>query len=449
MVSALAIMGAAIGGYFGVKSYVDILEGNEEEISGEMPTPVFSAETSEITSLKFMIDKTEVIFEKQDDKWTKKDEPAFPVNQDKLSEAVSSICSLEADRVLEDVSDLGEYELDSPQNTIFAATQEGDTVLQIGLLNTSTDQYYVNINDEKNTVYVIDSAAFDPFMVVSLYDFAQGEDFPSIDASLVSSVSVEQGNSIYELKMGDSGLWEVSNGENTEKADSARAASLPSYLAALSYNSFVDYDSTDDSAYGLEKPYAIITADYDDNSLVLYVGNQAEGNSRYVKLKDSNEIYTMSEDALSSFIDKSIADFWDLTVSYISVNNLDSLQIKMENEEHKITVLRETKGDEEGEITEILSYELDGDELEDTLLFTAFYNKVINMSAQERLTDKYEPEISPELEIIFETVNKDTVNVEYYEYDDNYYAAVTEGKVFLINKINVRDLKDAYNEMIE
>lgn len=41
------------------------------------------------------------------------------------------------------MEDLSEYDLDSPQNEIKLTTDDGDTVLQIGMENESTSQYYV------------------------------------------------------------------------------------------------------------------------------------------------------------------------------------------------------------------------------------------------------------------------------------------------------------------
>ena len=41
-----------------------------------------------------------------------------------------------------------------------------------------------------------------------------------------------------------------------------------------------------------------------------------------------------------------------------------------------------------------------------------------------------------------------TITAGYYEYDTNFYAAVVGDKVYLINKMNVRDLTDVYDTMI-
>ena len=72
-----------------------------------------------------------------------------------------------------------------------------------------------------------------------------------------------------------------------------------------------------------------------------------------------------------------------------------------------------------------MSYKLNGAEL-DGATFTTFYNKLINLAAQKRLTDKFESNADPEMTVDFTDVDGNKTTVEYYSYDTNYYAAVTD-----------------------
>ena len=69
-------------------------------------------------------------------------------------------------------------------------------------------------------------------------------------------------------------------------------------------------------------------------------------------------------------------------------------------------------------------------------------------TAQERLTEEYKPEGDPAYTFSFTGTDGTTITAEYYEYDTNFYAAVVGDKVYLINKMNVRDLTDVYDTMI-
>ena len=480
MILAVAVLAVCCGAYAGVKTYVSHQEQKESEAESEENTSVFTASADDIKSLDFMVDDTETTFEKKDDSWVKKDDTDFPVNQSTLDSVASSVTSVESDRVLEDVDNLAEYGLDSPANIIKIVTksedEDGDdttATLYVGDENSSTSQYYVRKDDDEKTVYLVDSSCVEPF-TKTLYDYAQMEDFPAISSTdTITKISVDGDNS-YELKKdADTSVWSVSANGEEDKADSATVSSLVSSFGSMAYNSMADYKCEDKSKYGLDKPYSTITVDYqekvetsDDNAetsdsetpdstettemvdkqLTILVGNEADDSNRYVMVNDSNEVYTMSEETLSALTDKTEEDFWDMTVSYVSVNSLASLKVNYQGTDYKVNASRETSTDEDGNDTETVTYKLDGADLDETT-FTTFYNKLINMAAQKRLTEKYDPDGDAELTVTFTEEDGDTLEVSYYSYDTNYYAAVVDNKVYLVNKMNVKELFTAFESV--
>ena len=480
MILAVAVLAVCCGAYAGVKTYVSHQEQKESEAESEENTSVFTASADDIKSLDFMVDDTETTFEKKDDSWVKKDDIDFPVNQSTLDSVASSVTSVESDRVLEDVDNLAEYGLDSPANIIKIVTksedEDGDdttATLYVGDENSSTSQYYVRKDDDEKTVYLVDSSCVEPF-TKTLYDYAQMEDFPAISSTdTITKISIDGDNS-YELKKdADTSVWSVSANGEEDKADSATVSSLVSSFGSMAYNSMADYKCEDKSKYGLDKPYSTITVDYqekvetsDDNAetsdsetpdsaettemvdkqLTILVGNEADDSNRYVMVNDSNEVYTMSEETLSALTDKTEEDFWDMTVSYVSVNSLASLKVNYQGTDYKVNASRETSTDEDGNDTETVTYKLDGADLDETT-FTTFYNKLINMAAQKRLTEKYDPDGDAELTVTFTEEDGDTLEVSYYSYDTNYYAAVVDNKVYLVNKMNVKELFTAFESV--
>lgn len=480
MILAVAVLAVCCGAYAGVKTYVSHQEQKESEAESEENTSVFTASADDIKSLDFMVDDTETTFEKKDDSWVKKDDTDFPVNQSTLDSAASSVTSVESDRVLEDVDNLAEYGLDSPANIIKIVTksedEDGDdttATLYVGDENSSTSQYYVRKDDDEKTVYLVDSSCVEPF-TKTLYDYAQMEDFPAISSTdTITKISVD-GDSSYELKKdADTSVWSVSANGEEDKADSATVSSLVSSFGSMAYNSMADYKCEDKSKYGLDKPYSTITVDYqeeaetsDDNAetsdsetpdsaettemvdkqLTILVGNEADDSNRYVMVNDSNEVYTMSEETLSALTDKTEEDFWDMTVSYVSVNSFASLKVNYQGTDYKVNASRETSTDEDGNDTETVTYKLDSADLDETT-FTTFYNKLINMAAQKRLTEKYDPDGDAELTVTFTEEDGDTLEVSYYSYDTNYYAAVVDNKVYLVNKMNVKELFTAFESV--
>ena len=523
MILAVVVLGVCCGAYAGVKTYVAHQEKEESKEEAEESTTVFTASTDNIKSLNFMVDDTETTFEKDNDSWVKKDETDFPVNQSTLDSAASAVASIESDRVLDDVDDLAEYGLDSPSNTIKIVTkpddEDGDdttTTLYVVDENSSTSKYYIKKDDDDKTVYLVDSSCVEPF-TKTLNEYAQMEDFPAISSTdTITKISVDGDKSYKLTKNADTSVWSVKGDGDEEKADSATVSSLVSSFGSMAYNSLADYKCEDKSKYGLDKPYATITVDYQeevtddsedtsetadeatpsaeetgddveqdsteatntesdetvskstdeeteevketstdaeqsktvDKQLTILVGNKADDSNRYVMVNDSSEVYTMSEDTLSALTDKSEEDFWDMTVSYVSVNNLASLKVNYQGSDYKVNVSRETSTDDDGNDKETVTYKLNNSDLDETT-FTTFYNKLINMAAQKRLTDKYEPDGSAELTATFTEEDGDTLEVAYYSYDTNYYAAVVDNKVYLVNKMNVKDLFTAFESVAE
>lgn len=532
LVSAVVILGVLCAAYEGVNFYVTSQEEKETE-ENDTSVDLVSLEADDITAVSFTADQNEVEFDKKDDSWTEKSDANFPVNQDTVDSAVKGVASLTADQEISDVEDMSQYDLDSPQNTITLTTADGDTTLEVGM-ESSNNQYYVKKADDDNNVYLVSSTSIEPFMG-TLYDFAESGTFPSVTSATITDVKVDKENS-YELTQdADNLFWNVSDGKTTEKADTTKAGTVTSAIGSLAYDKFVDYNCTDDSKYGFDDPYAVITVKYTEDeavesdedseestdadteesttdeaaadtsedadasdedssedeqetqtvekTLTIYVGDET-GDDRYVKVDDSKEVYTITKDSLTDILDSTMADFYNLTVSYVSSNDLDSLEVQSADGDHTINIVTETvkaededttddtdsdttdesstetsdesstdtdssdesSSDDEEETT-TTTYKLDGEDLDEST-FTTFYNKLINMTAQERLTEEYTPEGDPTYTFIFKDTDGKETTVKYYEYDTNFYAAVVEDKVYLVNKMNVKDLDEAYQKMV-
>ena len=479
LVSAVVVLGVLCAAYEGVNYYVTSQEEKETE-ENDTSVDLVSLEADDITAVSFTADQNEVEFDKKDDSWTEKSDANFPVNQDTVDSAVKGVASLTADQEISDVEDMSQYDLDNPQNTITLTTADGDTTLEVGM-ESSNNQYYVKKADDDKNVYLVSSTSIEPFMG-TLYDFAESGTFPSVTSATITDVKVDKENG-YELTQdADNLFWNVSDGKTTEKADTTKAGTVTSAIGSLAYDKFVDYNCTDDSKYGFDDPYAVITVKYTEDeqetqtvekTLTIYVGDETD-NDRYVKVDDSKEVYTITKDSLTDILDSTMSDFYSMTVSYVSSNDLDSLEVQSADGDHTINVVTETvkaededttddtdsdttdesstetsdesSSDDEEETT-TTTYKLDGEDLDEST-FTTFYNKLINMTAQERLTEEYTPEGDPAYTFIFKDTDGKETTVKYYEYDTNFYAAVVEDKVYLVNKMNVKDLDEAYQKVV-
>ena len=497
MVLALASLTILCGTYVGVSAYVSKQEEAESSKEEEKQVSVTDTSADEIETVKFLIDKQEITFRKKDDLWVKSDDEAFPVSQDTLNNAAGMLGDLKAERVLKDVDDLSEYGLDSPVNTIVFKTKDGEeTTIKVGAENESVSQYYVKKNEDDKTVYLVANASLIPFMN-SLYDYAEAGIFPEISSENIKAIQVE-GETSYSLSADENGVWYVSDGENREKADSAKATSTASSFSTLEYASFVNYNASEEEmeSYGLNKPYANIILDYEekvskketdnlqveeteseeaenieekqgeireekkgeeteekkeepemeDKSLVIHIGSEAEEGDRYVSVDDSKEVYTMSDETLSTFLDKDDSDFWDMNVCYASINDIESIEITYKGETNTINVSRETSKDEDGNETETLSYEMDGKEL-DSIKMNTFYNKASNMTAQKRVSDDTTLNLEPEMKIVLRKTDGTEAEISYHSYDSNFYGVKAENKIYMVNKMNIKEMFEAYEQV--
>lgn len=276
---------------------------------------------------------------------------------------------------------------------------------------------FVNYKCDDKSEYGLD----DPYAVITV-DYQEevendSEDSDDTDNTEDTSSSTEE-NSTDTTESDDT---DTADGDTTETTDSDTS----------------DADSTDDT----EDEKTMV-----DKQLVITVGKEADDSNRYIMVNDSDQVYTMSVDTLSAFTDKAEEDFWDMTVSYVSINNLSEMKVTYQGNEYKVNVSRETSTDDDGNEKETVTYKLNGKELESSDL-TPFYNKLANMTAQKRLTEEYTPENDPEMTVTLKEENGDSLEVSYYSYDTNYYAAVVGEKVYLVNKMNVKELFTTFETM--
>ena len=110
------------------------------------------------------------------------------------------------------------------------------------------------------------------------------------------------------------------------------------------------------------------------------------GDDRYVKVDDSKEVYTITKDSLTDILDSTMSDFYNLSVSYVSVNDLDSLEVQSADGDHTINVVTETVKAEDEDTTD----DTDSDTTDESSTETS----------DESSTDVYKRQVSITVEIL-------------------------------------------------
>lgn len=486
-------------------------ETQTEETEGE---EIAAVSAEDISCLTFEISGEDVSWIQGEDGWSLESDSNFPVDQEKITNLTSQLESVTASRTLEDVDNLEEYGLNVPSNVIQVEETDGSSLtITIGDQNASTGDCYIYLNDDTKTVYTVASALQTVF-AGSLYNFAEGEEYPEITSSTISQVAVEKNEDAYTLGTTDgySSGWQVTDSQGDSKeADQTEAGTLQSTVAGLSFDNYYEYNCQDLSLYGLDQPQAVITVDYteqqevsqetgDDSAaeedpqtddedvssedsdgteeetetvtvdmqMKLLVGNLADDGNYYVMLEGSSEIHGISQDALDSVLQGRAFDYWKMSVSNISISDLDYLEVTYNGESHKLERIvteepvesedtdsedstEEQSSDESSEEQEtetVTTYYVDGQKV-DSQDFTSFYSAANSMTYQERLEEN-DAEGDGEFILTYYDTAGNEIQVTYIPRDENFYvAADSDGNYGLVNKMTVNDLKDQFAELLE
>jgi hypothetical protein len=318
MTAGIAALICLTGAYVLLKNYnPKTEEAATEAASGEA---VLTVDTADLTSVSFSIGGTERCFQNEDGTWSLEGDDAFPVDSSAVLDSLSGLTPLKAIRTLTDVSDLSEYGLDEPQNTITLVFFDGSTTtVTIGDENENTADDYVMLNEDSSIIYTADSALLDD-LSSDLYDYALSDTLPDLLNNDVTGVSVTGNENAYELQK-VSGSWMIQTENGTEDGDEDAITSLLSPLSALAYVDYLEHNCTDLSAYGLDDPQAVLTITYYDSdsstedesetegastsavrTLTFTIGSTDSLGNYYVQMEGSTQVHTLSSTTVEAFL---------------------------------------------------------------------------------------------------------------------------------------------------
>lgn len=202
--------------------------------------------------------------------------------------------------------------------------------------------------------------------------------------------------------------------------------------------------------------------------------SEGEIEAYYVKLSDSDEVYTMRADTLSDWLGGSLIDYVNRYLSQVPMTSMESLTVTYGGKEYELTVesevqVVETEAETEAETgteaeseaeteteaeteaeteTEIVyKYKVNGRSKDETL-FETFYGDAIAIQAQT-LVEESDAEGTPDLSLVFKKLDGTEVSVDYYLGTDGMYTAVCDnGMIGKVNKRNVTDMIEDFEELV-
>ena len=469
LIAGIVILLILIGVYIGLK-----VAGpkEKEEQTEEKEITAFEVEAENISQVSIENDGVLYTFVKEEDTWKYAEDENLPLNQDIISNIISGLTSVKAQRELMDVENFADYGLSEPKlrATITAKNNE-QTVLNFGDDNEAISGTYMSIgNNEK--IYLVNSS-LKTDLQFEKNDLAKMEELPQIAVGNIKKIEISSESGVKTLQEEEvGGLWTLYKEDGSQvSVDTSKVNDYMNYFSSLSLMKFISYDISDLSAYGLDNPKKI-TVSYEEEQeskdaseetkgedaeeepimvakeFVLLIGSTDEDGNYYVKTADSSYIYTMAASTVDEMMNLASDELVSSLVTDYSLADLDKVTIERTGETYVLT-REETevkKGDSEETTTETKYYlndeEIQYEEISD------FYSKVSGLEWQS-MTEGQNGE-NAEITITFEKEGGIQDKVAYYSYDENFYLVTkTDGSQMLVNKMKVREMIEAFDRMIE
>lgn len=139
MLLALVVLAAA---FLGIRQY-NKNASSATSITEDTQETVLDVNSDDITSFRYVYEGETYAFEKEDETWYYADDHSLNLNQDRIKAMILKVAPLKADQVIENVTDMSQYE-----------TADRSVIINVGNLNSMTSQYYIAFPSEMK-VYVV------------------------------------------------------------------------------------------------------------------------------------------------------------------------------------------------------------------------------------------------------------------------------------------------------
>lgn len=460
---------------------------DEEEQEEETTETVFEIDGADISKLQIISGENTFQFSHQDDTWTYSQDSSFPLSESVILDKVSYVTSVSSSRTIENPESLGDYGLETPEVTVTITDTDGEeTTLALGATNEAVSGCYMSLNKDTSKIYLVDTS-MKTNLEFELSDLAEKEEIPSITGSTITSVAIQKTEGtarLYQDSSSETGWTFADTDGSTVPADSSLVSTYTSNFSTLAWTNYVTYDLNDLGSYGLDNP-TVITVDYQveeetddtgsddtesdtaedsseteesdtedstvtvDKQMVMLLGSKTEdGTYYYGKLQDDSCIYTIAATTIEGITEVEKSDFLSTKVADYSFADLDRVTFTRNGQTYTASKETTEVEDEDGETTEETKYMINEKEIE-TTDFNSFYNLITSMTWQSQ-DENAQPSGEADLSINFYKEGGTDVTVEYYSYDTNFYLVIdSKGNHMLVNKMDVRELLEAFDTAME
>lgn len=254
--------------------------------------------------------------------WVWADDPTFPLDQTTVTAIVDLISSLTPQQTITDGDTLEAYGLDNPTATLTASGADGASLtLSLGKTTTDGQSYYMMMNEDQSTVYIIAGTLYD-YLSTPIYDMCILPEIPDLAEENLDSITVTgtvttaltAAREETEAADGEETDGEETDtqavtvtwtdGEGTDVTENQQLTALLTELETFTLTKCADYRPSDEavSLCGFDAPAAVAEIVSGSTTFTITVGGATlDGTGYYVRIDDDTTIYqatTASVDTL-------------------------------------------------------------------------------------------------------------------------------------------------------
>ena len=301
-------------------------ENRVDPETGETPLTVSVPEkTSFYTGLTYTNGTTTLSFSlDENENWIWSDDPTFPLNDSTVLSVTDSLSNWNPQQTITDSAILADCGLAQPTASITATTTKGLIILEFGKATTDGTSYYVRLNGDESTAYIVDGALYD-LLSVPIYDMYDMPEMPTLDETTIKSFSIfgasaEHGTpgilTAISAQPIDGSATPSWRSEGANVSDDPTVQALLGDLRTMEFVKCFDYRPSDEAVTicGLDKPAAHLMVHYvpegssEEQTLLLAIGNPlSDGSGRYAQLGEDSTIFLLPTAALDPLMRVSVS----------------------------------------------------------------------------------------------------------------------------------------------
>ncbi len=429
MIVLLLVIIVLVIGYFVAKGIAD--KSGEETVDAD--TKLLHVDTSTAKTLKYSIAGNEYTLNCVDGIWKAESDDKRPLDQTKVQNMVNRFAEMTASKVVADnQNELASVALDNPALTVTLTLEDGSSYsYSTGSTVVTDDGGCYAIVKGYPGVYILPEGYYNMFSA-NLNSITQLPSVADIKAENITRLHIvrdgEERINITKDPEKEKFTWTMlAPYDSSMRMSDDNIRILTNKYVTYIFGENVDYDCTDFGKYGLDDPKTMIDIEYftEDESgnktvhtFTLYIGNlNDDGTMFYVKLNDSNSVYTISKVSIDSFTDVNATNFAEDYLFDTTVQELSKVVFQIKDKTYTL----EAKDN---------AYTLNGAS-KNASDVGVFYTS-INLLKNAQTATKDVSKTNPVCSISVTNKGNEELTYTFYEYDDNYYAIEHDGFVYFV-----------------